>query len=467
MPEQIDIVKEISEITDPKALRVIKYLLEEIKQLKEKVARLEKNSSNSSKPPSSDITKPENEQRQPGKRKSGGQSRHGSNQRVKLKPDKVENLELKTCPDCGHDLCDSEKKQDIIQQTIELKEKPVEITEYRRQGCKCENCGSTNYAALPDGVLENHLCGPRLQALLVYMKGNQGASYTELEQFCQDVLGVRVSRAAICDIVKRGSEALKEPYDELSVNLSQEKLLNIDESGWRDCGSQYWVWLFCTNLIAFFSIQKSRGSKVLKEILGEAFQGGIISDFYSAYVSLASENQQFCLAHLIRDIKFLTTLPDNDTQVFSEKILDYFRRLFMLWHNRENMTQMQLIKSSNKIKRKLFTYLIQSSIEQSDATKIKKRIVKRWDSLFRFIDNPDIFEPTNNLAERTLRPLVRVRRQTQGTRSEWGRMWCSRILSVICTCKKQKRSAFNFILDSINAKYFNSNFPSLLPTYTA
>ena len=101
MVEQLDLEKEISEIQDPKALRVIAYLLQRIQLLEEKIARLERNSTNSSKPPSSDITKPVNEQRRPGERRIGAQARHPGKQRDMLPPEKVDHrvpLTIDVCP---------------------------------------------------------------------------------------------------------------------------------------------------------------------------------------------------------------------------------------------------------------------------------------------------------------------------------------------------------------------------------
>ncbi len=187
-----------------------------------------------------------------------------------------------------------------------------------------------HYPKLPEGVIEGQLFGVRLQALIGYMKGALGASYTELELFCRDVLGVEVSRGMLCDVVNRTSDALEVPYEELKDSIPQQKRLNIDETGWRDSGKGHWVWVFCNQLIAFFTISASRGSQVLREVLGENFGGAITTDFFSAYISYANEKQQFCLAHLIRDIKFLITLPDKNTQVFGEKLLKYFRSLFKL-----------------------------------------------------------------------------------------------------------------------------------------
>ena len=462
---------DLSAIKDPVAVAIIKLLLEEnhvlrerVRLLEEEVARLKKNSSTSSKPPSSDITKPESEQRQPGKRKIGGQAQHPGKTRMLLPPEEVDTfkdlkLEESSCTNCGSVFTGTEEQEILIQQTFELREKPIEVTEYQRSGCRCNNCGAATYAALPEGVIEDQLCGPRLQALLSYMKGGHGASYTDLQEFCQDVLGIPVSRSTICAIMKRVSHALEVPYEELGGHIREEKAVNIDESGWKDSGSRYWIWVFCTKLVAFFSIQKSRGCIVLKTILGEAFAGSITSDFYSA-----SENQQFCLAHLIRDIKFLTTLPAVETKVFGEKILEYFKKLFELWHERDKIPKEQFLKRCEQLQRKLFTFLTDSNFEKGEAFTMKKRLIRTWDSLFRFVKEPDLYQPTNNLAELTIRAVIRIRNNTQGSRSDWVRMWNSRIFSVLSTCKKQKRSAFHFILGCINAQKFNGIYPSLLPT---
>lgn len=467
MVERFDLEKEVAAISDPRALRVIAYLLEQIRVLQEKVARLEKDSSNSSKPPSSDITKPANEQRKPGERKIGGQPRHPGKQRDMLPPEKVDDtttLTIGICPDCGDTLADPQEPEELVSQTVELQEKPITVIEYHRPGRWCSKCGKIHFAPLPEGVIEGQLCGPRLQALIGYMKGHLGASYTELQQFCADVLGLEVSRGMLCRVIARVNQALTVPYQELEEHIRTEKTLHIDESGWYDCGCQYWVWLFCTQLVAFFSIQRSRGCKVLKEILGETFAGAMVTDFYSAYVCYASLKLQFCLAHLIRDIKFLTTLPDPTTQEFGKKLLRYFELLFCHWHARDSLPREVFLRRCERLQRRLFMFLLKAMPAKGPALTMKKRLLKHWASLFRFVRQPDLYQPTNNTAEQTMRVVVRIRRQTQGTRSEWGRSWCSKALTVIATCRKQHRSAWDFIRQAVYAKNFGGKFPSLLPT---
>ena len=148
---------------------------------------------------------------------------------------------------------------------------------------------------------------------------------------------------------------------------------------------------------SFFSIHSSRGSKVVKKILGEAFGRAITSDFYSAYVSYSKGAWQFCLAHLIRDIKFLTMLPDPATKKFGTKLLAYFRRLFRLWNARDQMPIEELRKKCTRLRRKLYKFLHSGEVPPGGA-KMKKRLVRHWKSLFRFIEEPELYQPTNNHA---------------------------------------------------------------------
>ncbi|MCC6933205.1 MAG: transposase [Deltaproteobacteria bacterium] len=159
---------------------------------------------------------------------------------------------------------------------------------------------------------------------------------------------------------------------------------------------------------------------MLKEILGEAFNGAITSDFYSAYVCYANLKQQFCLAHLIRDIKFLTTLPASETNEYRETLLGFSRSLFSIWHEHGSGPPDVLQKKVKRIQRKMFTFLIGAKLTDKLAINIKIRITNHWNSLFRFVDYPNLIQPTNNDAERSLLPLIRIRKVSQGTRVDNG-----------------------------------------------
>lgn len=453
-----------------KRLRALEVIVAEqaklIEQLRERIAVLEKNSRTSSKPPSSDITKPKSEQKQKGKRKRGGQKGRRGSTRKRLPPELIDQRtehDISSCPDCAGALSRSVSSTQT-HQSIELVEKPTLATEHTLKGRYCPCCDSIKFPALPESVIPGHLFGPRLQAAICYLKGAMGISYTELQRLCKELFGVDASTGMLCDVVKRGSEALEEPYCEVWDAARSAARLHADETGWKDSGVPYWVWVFCNEHFSLFALRDTRAGRVLKEILGETFEGVLISDFFSIYPSFLEERLQLCLAHLIRDIKFLTTLPDKQTKRFSSKILRSFRSIFKLWHQREEIPREQFLKRMRYRMTYLYNYVWRARLKKGKAKTLQRRILKRWKCLFRFVEQPELYTPTNNHAEQQMRHLVRIRRQTQGTRSWEGQRWIERASTIIETCKKQNRSVFSFFLAAIRAKYsFRYPVPRMFP----
>jgi len=439
-------------------------LRQQVAKLAEQVARLSKNSSNSSKPPSSDIVKPPKGDNPGGPRRQGGQPGHKGVARPLFRSDqidRVEQLHPAACPCCRHGNLEP-TGQVKIHQVAELRDNPLEITEYRLHGCRCSACGKIVWAKTPPGVVEGQLFGPRLQALVAYMKGSLHASYSGLAKFCREVLDIDVSRSHVCNTIARVNDALAAPYEKLAEHVPTEPVLNIDESGWKDKGLRYWIWVFSTSLISFFHIDRSRGSKVLEEVLGKIYSGTIVSDFFSAYVKYASALQQFCLAHLIRDVKFLTTLPDDADKQFGERLLIDFRRLFHFWHLRDKIPKERFDRIMFRIKDRVLQLAEAHACgERSKSRTLAKRLVKHGDAIFRFLFDPTV-EPTNNAAERSIRAAVIDRRITQGSRSLMGRQWNARIWTVMDTCRKQSRSPWQFLQAALSAHYFQTPAPSLL-----
>jgi len=440
-------------------------LLAQVSKLAEQVARLSKNSSNSSKPPSSDIVKPPKPNSLNGPRRQGGQPGHHGVNRSAFRAEQVDRIEEfhpDGCPHCRDGNLEP-TGQSKVQQVAELREDPLCITEYRLYQSRCQTCGQSVWAKLPPGVVEGQLFGPRLQTLIAYMKGSLHASYTGLEEFCREVLDIDVTRSHLCNTIARVNDALGRPYQELAEHIPTEPRLNIDESGWKDKGLKYWIWVFSTSLISFFCIARSRGSKVLEDVLGKTYGGTIVSDFFSAYVKYANGLQQFCLAHLIRDIKFLTTLPSDVDKRFGARLLIEFKRLFHFWHLRQKIPRERLDRIMFRIKDRVLRLAeARADGERSKSRTLARRLAKHGEAIFRFLFDPAL-EPTNNAAERSIRPAVIDRRITQGSRSPMGRQWNSRIWTVLDTCRKQGRSSWQFLQNALSAHYFQTPAPSLIP----
>ena len=441
-------------------------LKEENARLKSELARRRKNSSTSSKPPSSDIVKPKKTKGKKGKRKIGGQPGHPRHERKAFTQDEIDEVweyRLPACPDCRGALEDADVEARIVQQ-VETAEKPTVTSEHRAVGQWCPVCETVHYPDLPDAVRKGGLFGPRLTALVAYLKGHCHASYTTIQSFLRDVIGVEVSTGYLANVIEKVSAALEAPYDELLDALPSEGVLNIDETGHKNLGKKHWTWCFRALLFALFKVDPRRSSDVLIEVLGKEFEGVIGADYFSAYRKYMRSFGvlvQFCLAHLIRDVKYLTTLPDKVTQNYGNRLLGKLRTLFKVIHRKEKMTPAAFQRALERARDDLIK-TAKRAPPRTEAQNMAERFRTNADAYFQFITTPDV-SPTNNLAEQAIRFVVIDRRITQGTRGEKGQRWSERIWTTVATCAQQGRSVFDFLHDAVIAHFTGQEAPSLLP----
>jgi transposase len=453
----------------------------EIEALQRKVAQLSKNSSNSSKRPSSDdITKPTDNKKAAGKKagaKIGGQPGHERHTRPPYPPeaiDQVHHYESTCCPCCHNpDILFIEDQPPRVIQQAEVKEIMVH-EEHLAYAYWCESCGHIHYAEFPPQLLREGLFKSRLTALVAYLKNVCHASFSTIRKFLRDVLGEPVSRGYLAKIIQKVSQSLERPYEELLERIPLETTLNVDETGHKDNGDRFWTWVFKAELYVLFRIDKSRGSKVLIDVLGKEFEGVLGCDYFSAYRKFMKDFHvavQFCIAHLIRDIKFLTTLPDKPTRAYGEKLLHAVKGMFKIIHQRETLSPGDFQAALKQAKAQITHIAINEAPsevnekgkeQKREAQNMAVRFRKHGKAYFEFITTPGM-DPTNNLAEQAIRFIVIDRHVTQGTRSAKGRRANERLWTVIATCALQGRSAFEFILQAVQAYFQDAPPPSLLP----
>ena len=450
---------------------------EQIMVLELKVAKLSKNSSNSSKRPSSDdITKPKSNKTQgKDKRKIGGQPGHERHERTLFAEEEIDKVHpyiLVSCPDCHGEVSITNGEPRIIQQ-VELLEVPLIREEHRSYPVWCPTCGKIHYMPFPPEVYKEGLFKERLTTLVAYMKNVCHASFSTIRKYVRDVLGEKVSRGYLRKVIEKVSQSLEAPYNELLDRLPLETVINVDETGHKENGDKFWTWVFKAELYVLFKIDKSRGSKVLIEVLGKEFDGVLGCDYFSAYRKYMKDfnvSIQFCIAHLIRDIRFLTTLTDPETKAYGQKLLDEVKNMFKVIHDRENMTPEALATALEYAKQQIITAALhdvpskmnkKGKEEKREAKNMANRFRLHGKAYFEFITTPGI-DPTNNVAEQAIRFVVIDRLITQGTRSAKGRQSNERLWTVVATCALQGRSAFNFILESVKAYFHDQPAPSLL-----
>jgi transposase len=446
--------------------REIQQLHAANQQLQDQIARLKRDSSNSSKPPSSDIVKPKNKgtPRGRGKRKIGGQKGHPRHERIPFGPDDIGPiLHYELSPQQAQGLLPLDDW--FIVQQVELVDKPFVVTEHRARKYQDSRTGRIVIAPLPAAIKAAGLVGPRLSALAAYQKGDGHMSYSTIQRFWNEVLGIPISRGQLVNIVQKASAAFETPYDELREVLVTQTYLGVDESGHKDSGEKLWTWCFRAPEFTVFHIDPSRGSDVLKAILTETFGGVIGSDYCSAYHKYLSDCGvliQFCWAHLIRDIRFLAEHTHRSLALWGHKLLGWVRQLFATWHRVEQMTEAGFARSMERIHRG-FLKAVRRPPWRSEARTLADRFRgHEADNYFLFLTTPGI-EPTNNQTEQAIRHIVIDRHITQGTRGKRGQQWCQRVWTVLATCRQQKRRVFEFFCQALHAHFRQEPAPSLLP----
>jgi transposase len=442
-----------------------------VSQLSQQLAAARKDSSTSSKPPSSDIVKPPKPPPLEGqdRRRIGGQPGHPKHQRSAFGPEAINggsfDHRLDGCPSCGHDLQPMRTIAPRVVQQIDIVAVPLSIQEHRSHPGWCPRCQKTYEAPLPPGIARGGLVGPSLTTWIAYLKGACHASYSTVRKFLRDVAQVTISRGELARIIAKVSRSLERPYQELLDDLPGQARLNVDETGHKQNGQRQWTWCFRAGLYTLFKIDPTRSGDVLIGVLGAEFDGVLGCDYFSSYRRYQREFGvllQFCLAHLIRDVKYLTTLPDPRDRAYGEGLREALRSLFGVIHRREELPAAVFQGQLEAAREEVMRCGTRDVPETRHGRNLAKRFETHGESYFRFITTPGV-EPTNNLAEQAIRFVVIDRLITQGTRSEAGNRWCERIWTVIATCVQQGRSVFAYLEAAVVAWFDGAEAPSLLP----
>jgi hypothetical protein len=438
-------------------------------ELEARLAKLAKNSSNSSKPPSSDIVKPAaaaGKQRR-SRRKRGAQPGHPKHERPAFSPeeiDRTKDYQFARCPECDGPLEVLDQPARVLQQ-IDVVARPTKVTEHRSRTCRCRKCQKEFVKPIPRAVRKAGLVGPRLTALIGYLKGACHCSFSTIRSFLRDVVGVSLSRGQLRKVCGKVTRSLDGPYQDLLAAAPRQARLNVDETGHKEYKQAMWTWCFRAPLFTLFKIDPSRGSDVLLDVLGTEFRGVLGCDYFSAYRKYLRLNQnvlvQFCLAHLIRDVRFLVEHPQAKNRAYGRRVLRALRDLFGLIHRREKMSKRKFLGELEDQGYEVWTQATYRVPRTAEAQNLAERFHQHGREYLRFITTPGV-EPTNNLAEQAIRFVVIDRRVTQGSRSLAGREWLERIWTAMATCTQHGRSVFDFLTQAVRASFADQPPPTLL-----
>jgi transposase len=453
---------------------IIAELLAQLKSLQDQGAELQartrQTSRNSSRPPSSDPpSAPPRPRARTSGRKRGAQPGHRRHERELLPVEEVTQVvehRPTSCPKCetrlGGDLPDAEEPR--RQQVWDVPVIQPEVIEHRYHRVVCPTCQATIEAEHPAEV-PNGAFGPSVTALVGLLHGRYRLSVREVVAVLLDVWRLPISPGGVMDLCQVLSAALAQPYAESRGVLSAAALSHVDETGWKQAGQRRWLWVAVSVACTVFLVATRRSAKALQELLGEAFQGIVTSDRFKAYLAIPVERRQVCWAHLKRNWQAFSE-RDGPVGEWGQQALKLIERLFRVWHqfragevDRTGLqTQMQPIQTQV---RQLLAEGPKLPLSQAQA--FCRDLLALWPALWLFVSVEGV-EPTNNAAERALRPAVLWRKGCFGTQSDTGNLFVARILTIVATCRQQERHVLSFLTDAVRAHLAGQPAPLLIPT---
>lgn len=453
-------------------IRELKAQVEALmKKVEELTEELRRNSTNSHLPPSSDgpgatsrgVRPPK--KRIGTKRKRGGQKGRRGSHRQLLPPERVHEFVEHfpdACERCASALSPTVDADALRYQLIDLREGALHVTEHRRHAVTCRRCGHATLAAYDREAIPASPFGPGLVAGVAMLTGVYHLSRREAQRLLRDFFRLKVSVGAISSMEARVSKALVPAVEEARRDVEAAPVKHADATSWLLAGITMSLWTLSTALTTFYRIFEDGRRTTIKRMFGKLI-GILVSDRASVFGFWEMALRQICWAHLLRAfISFAQR--DGPVGGFGRELLDCAALVFEYWHG---------FKKGLLTREELRTWMrpvqhhFEATLRRAVAADHKKLsgscadILAHRDALWTFVVHEGV-EPTNNLAERDLRPLVLWRKRSHGCRSERGLRFAERIMTVAQTLGKRGKQVFDFIHETVATHLEGRPQPSLL-----
>ena len=420
-----------------------------ITELEKRLGKYEapgKNSNNSSTPPSKEKMKDEivrrtNSLREKSDCKPGGQVGHKGHTLVKTdKPDVVEEATPSYCNTCGHQFDGSELKLDYITQIISLPEIRPIVKEIKHYVAVCKKCGARTWSYAPKKLGGNAVVyDASVKSLVVYLSVVQFLPYGRIDDFLREVCGLTISEGSMVNWINEAKVKAQPIIKKIQEFIMQSRVVGFDESGCYCNKRLDWAWIAQTVYFTLLFRAEGRGGKELESRFGDSLKRMIaVTDRHSAYFALHFLNHQVCLAHLLRELKYLNEL--DKTQHWSQDVEKLLQEAI---HERHARPQ-EVIEKEPWLKR--LDALLEENLEglKEQFERLRKGLVKCRDYIFTFFEDP-LIHSDNNASERGIRKL-KIKLKNSGTfRSDLGADAFFDLHSVFETAKKHGQTAYKAI----------------------
>ena len=341
--------------------------------------------------------------------------------------------------------------------------KPV-ITEYQWHQLVCRACGETTRAPWPADV-PSGTYGPRVHATVALCTGAYRLSKRTTAQVMDALFGVPMSVGTISQSEKATTAVVAAPVAEARAYVHEQSVAHLDETSWRQGDKRAWLWVAVTSLVTVFLVRLSRGGQVARELIGERFTGILVTDRYSAYNWYPVRWRQLCWAHLLRDFEAIRG-RGGDAEEIGSALLTQAHQMFHWWHRvRAGTLQRATFRTyMTSVRREVERLLVLGSqCGEAKTAGTCQALWKQRQALWTFVQVAGV-EPTNNAAERAIRPGVLWRKGSFGTQSEAGSRFVASMMTVVTTLQQQQRPVLAYLTAAHAAALRGEAAPSLLPT---
>ena len=471
MDTQAPLSPEIWDRTPPEAQAYILHLATRVATLEATVQtlteQLHQDSRTSSRPPSSDppTSQRQRRRRPPSGRRPGGQPGHRGQTRTLMpvaEVDEVITLKPESCARC-HQPLDGDDPQPQRHQVFEIPPIRPVVTEYQVHRLVCPACGDATQAAWPAGV-PTGMYGPRAQAVAALCTGAYRLSKRTAQRMLDDLFTLPMSLGTMSTLEVATTQAVAAPVEEARTYVQEQASAHLDETSWREGGERAWLWVAATAWVTVFVVRLSRGGKVARELLGEAFGGILVTDRWSAYTWYPVRWRQLCWAHLLRDIEAMIGRGGRSQEI-GEALQSHAHQMFHWWHRVRDgtLTRSSFRSYMSPVRREVERLLEAGSTCGVPKTEgMCREILKLRQALWTFVHLAGV-EPTNNTAERAIRPGVLWRKGSFGTNSAQGSRFVESMMTVVATLTQQQRNVLDYLTAACEAALHNAPAPSLLP----
>lgn len=360
----------------------------------------------------------------------------GMTRATPIRIDRVVEQRLTRCPQCQGRLGPS------VAITRHLQEDLIpargEVTCFKRHRYYCRRCRQVVTAPpAPEEIPQSHL-GPQVLTHALLLKYVHGLPFNKIRTCFQQFAHLTVSEGALAQTLQRMAHWLQVETDALREAIRTSPATHVDETGWKLTGINHWLWAFVTDRLAYVRIDRSRGSGVPKDVLGEDYAGIVVSDFHSAYNRLKGP-QQKCWVHLLRELRDCAKTEVSEEYRRAHRGL---RRVFLdarrLVRQRPTLPPLHLKRRQQRLEARLLTWGA-SPYHNKTLRRLAGRILKHHHQLLTCLKVPGV-PMDNNQAERAIRPHVIIRKRSYQSRSPTGMATHAQLTSLVQTLALQGRA---------------------------